>query len=171
MRVFLTLMVIVGGFPIGLVIGNKIMMAVFNIPTRLAAANQGKTRWWDLTLLGSIASVIGLGLYSVNWLFAGTTHSTTTQMPAIVSWLFAAWWLLGGIRDFNIPRYRAGGGIGRYREPLPLFLSLSASLDLVLLGYFMSTSQRELTFLTLFIFLVIYLKWMMIAKRSRNGIK
>ena len=116
MRVLLTLIVVGGGFLIGAVVGNKIMIALFNIPTRDTAAKQAKTLWWDLTLFISIAIVIGLGIAAIDWLYDGPTRSLAIPMPAIVSWLFAAWWFLLGIRDYSFLRYSAkGGGIDRYR--------------------------------------------------------
>ena len=86
-------------------------------------------------------------------------------IPAVVSWLFAIWWLVVGIRDFSLIRYDARGS-KRYRKPLPLILCLLASIDLAALGYFLSSNERPLVFLSLVVFAAIWLTWSAVAKRS-----
>jgi hypothetical protein len=86
-------------------------------------------------------------------------------VPVVVSWLFAAWWLVVGIRDFNLIRYDAAGS-ARYRRPFPLLLCLAASITLATLGYFLSKQERQPTLTALFIFAVIWITWSVIAKRS-----
>jgi hypothetical protein len=86
-------------------------------------------------------------------------------MPVIVSWLFAVWWLVVGIRDFSLIRYYADGS-ARYRERFPLFVCLLASVDLVLLGYFIATGKRQLTLVTLAVFAVVWVLWTLVARQS-----
>jgi hypothetical protein len=86
-------------------------------------------------------------------------------MPVVVSWLFAFWWLVVGIRDFSLIRYNASGST-RYRKALPLLLCLFASFDLALLGYFLSTDRAQLVLITLSVFALVWIAWSVVAKRS-----
>jgi hypothetical protein len=86
-------------------------------------------------------------------------------MPVTVSWLFATWWLVGGLRDFFLVRYDAAGST-RYRKVFPLLLCLSASLDLVLLGYFLAIGKRQLILIAILAFAIIWIRWSLVAKRG-----
>lgn len=91
-----------------------------------------------------------------------------TLIPAIVCWLYALWWLAVGIRGYNLIIYMTKGS-ERYREGLPLVLCLAASLDLILLGYFVLTSNRAYILLLLVVFGILWLAWLRVAKRlGRN---
>jgi hypothetical protein len=157
MKTVLTLIVIIGGFFIGLSAGNKFMIWKYKIPTRIEADNQGKAHVWDSVLLFSIVIAIGIGIVTVNAISDGTTSIMATA--AVLSWCFAVYWLVMGIHGFRTVRIYSPGGIDRYREPFPLFLAFSICVDLVFLGLFIVASQRELTFLTLFIFAALWLQW------------
>jgi hypothetical protein len=90
-------------------------------------------------------------------------------VSVIVSWFFALWWLVGGIRDFGLIRYNAAGST-RYRKVFPLFLCLLASFDLALLGYFLSVGKSKLILTTLIVFAFLWIIWSIVALRSWNKI-
>jgi hypothetical protein len=168
METLLKVFVVIFGIPVGAVIGQKIMIA-FNIPTRIDAAAKGKTLWWDITLIVCIAGVIALGITGVNWLFDGDAETPGgLPAPAIVSWLFAAWWLLVAVRDFNVPRYRSDAGTSRYREPVPLILALAASIALGLVGLFIVIEQRILVIIALLVFAVSWAAWTAVAREGHD---
>lgn len=86
-------------------------------------------------------------------------------VTVILSWVFAFWWLVVGIRDFSLIRYNAAGST-RYRKAFPLFLCLLATFDLAALGYSLSTEKPELVLTTLIAFAVLWIVWTMVARRS-----
>lgn len=94
----------------------------------------------------------------------GATLMSITTL-AVVSWLFAVWWLVTGFRDFNVIRYDAAGST-RYRKTLPLLLSVFASSALVVLGYAFASNQRSLILPSLGGFAAISALWSLVAIRS-----
>jgi hypothetical protein len=100
---------------------------------------------------------------SIDVTHGATLMSITT--PAVVSWLFAGWWLVTGFLDFNVIRYDAAGST-RYRKTLPLLLSVFAGSALVVLGYAFASDQRSLILPSLGIFAAIWVLWSLVAKRS-----
>jgi hypothetical protein len=171
MKVVLILIAVVVCFYIGSLVGNKIMIRQFKIPTRLEADNQGKARMWDLVLSFSIVAAILIGILITNSISDGQISIMGMPITAVLSWCFAVYWLVVGICDFTMVRYVGAGGISRYKEPLPLFVTLSISFDLVVLGLFIVTSQHQLMLLTLFIFAALWLQWIGDAARRKKDRK
>lgn len=86
-------------------------------------------------------------------------------MPVIVSWLFALWWLVAGLRDFGVIRYGAAGS-ARYRRALPLVLCIAATCSLLVLGYVIASNRRTLVLPSLLLFAAVWIIWSVVAKRS-----
>jgi hypothetical protein len=86
-------------------------------------------------------------------------------MPAFVSWLFAVWWIVSGIRDFTYVRYGAKGS-SRYGQKLPLRLSFAAAGILAALGYALASARRTWVMPMLVTFGVVWVAWLLVAKRG-----
>lgn len=86
----------------------------------------------------------------------------TGNISVLVSWLFAVWWLVLGIREYYLIRY-SSGGFARYRRIFPFLLCLSASFVLGLLGYFLLVDDLQLVLLCLKLFAGIWIAWSIVA--------
>ena len=87
-------------------------------------------------------------------------------LSVVVSWAFGVWWLICAARDYSYVTLNNRAN-GRYHKPLPACLAMGASVELALLGYWLSVGTRSLAFAALCAFGVTWIVWSCVAVAAR----